>query len=399
MSKKIFAINAGSSSLKFQLLSMPDESLLVKGIFEKIGLKEGIFKIEFEGQKEKKLLAIPSHQFAVDYLLNFLLERKLIASLAEIDGVGHRVAHGGESFDDSALIDKQVLSIIEKLSFLAPSHNPVNLVGIRAFQKALPETGQVAVFDTAFHQSLSEAYYLYPLSWDYYHKYGLRKYGFHGTSHKYIAQKVKEIWEGQGEAAEHLKIINCHLGNGASICAIKNGQSVNTSMGFTPLAGLMMGSRSGDIDPMILPFLLEQEKLSAQQLSDVLNKESGLLAISQLSNDLRDVLEACDRGDEKASLAVNMFVNRIAQTIASYITDLDGLDALVFTAGIGENSALIRSLVVQKLNCLGLSLNQAANEQGQLFIQNSQSQAKILILPTNEELMIAQDTMRLLDFK
>ena len=344
-------------------------------------------------------MVIPSHQFAVDYLLNFLLERKLIASLDEIDGVGHRVAHGGESFDDSALIDEQVLSIIEKLSFLAPSHNPVNLVGIRAFQKALPETGQVAVFDTAFHQSLSEAYYLYPLSWDYYHKYGLRKYGFHGTSHKYIAQKVQEIWEGQGEAAEHLKIINCHLGNGASICAIKNGQSVNTSMGFTPLAGLMMGSRSGDIDPMILPFLLEQEKLSAQQLSDVLNKESGLLAISQLSNDLRDVLEACDRGDEKASLAVNMFVNRIAQTIASYITDLDGLDALVFTAGIGENSALIRSLVVQKLNCLGLSLNQAANEQGQLFIQNSQSQAKILILPTNEELMIAQDTMRLLEFK
>ena len=257
----------------------------------------------------------------------------------------------------------------------------------------------MAVFDTAFHQSLSEAYYLYPLSWDYYHKYGLRKYGFHGTSHKYIAQKVKEIWEGQGEAAEHLKIINCHLGNGASICAIKNGQSVNTSMGFTPLAGLMMGSRSGDIDPMILPFLLEKEKLSALQLSDVLNKESGLLAISPLSNDLRDVLEVCDRGDEKASLAVNMFVNRIAQTIASYITDLDGLDALVFTAGIGENSALIRSLVVQKLNCLGLSLNQAANEQGQLFIQNSQSQAKILILPTNEELMIAQDTMRLLDFK
>ena len=348
MSKKIFAINAGSSSLKFQLLSMPDESLLVKGIFEKIGLKEGIFKIEFEGQKEKELLAIPSHQFAVDYLLNFLLERKLIASLDEIDGVGHRVAHGGESFDDSALIDEQVLSIIEKLSFLAPSHNPVNLVGIRAFQKALPETG---------------------------------------------------IWEGQGETAERLKIINCHLGNGASICAIKNGQSVNTSMGFTPLAGLMMGSRSGDIDPMILPFLLEQEKLSAQQLSDVLNKESGLLAISQLSNDLRDVLEACDRGDEKASLAVNMFVNRIAQTIASYITDLDGLDALVFTAGIGENSALIRSLVVQKLNCLGLSLNQAANEQGQLFIQNSQSKSKILILPTNEELMIAQDTMRLLDFK
>ena len=227
----------------------------------------------------------------------------------------------------------------------------------------------------------------------------MRKYGFHGTSHKYIAQKVKEIWEGQGETAEHLKIINCHLGNGASICAIKNGQSVNTSMGFTPLAGLMMGSRSGDIDPMILPFLLEQEKLSAQQLSDILNKESGLLAVSQLSNDLRDVLEACDRGDEKASLAVNMFVNRIAQTIASYITDLDGLDALVFTAGIGENSALIRSLVVQKLNCLGLSLNKAANEQGQLFIQNSQSQAKILILPTNEELMIAQDTMRLLDFK
>ena len=396
MSKKIFAVNAGSSSLKFQLLSMPDERVLVKGIFEKIGSEQAIFKIDIEGKKEKECLPVPSHEFAVCHLLALLLDKQIIHSLDEIDGVGHRVAHGGEYFGDSARIDDQVLSIIEELSFLAPSHNPVNLVGIRSFQKALPRAGHVAVFDTAFHQTLSKEYYLYPLPWEYYDRYAMRKYGFHGTSHHYMAQKIEEIWKEQGENPEDLKIISCHLGNGASICAIRNGASVNTSMGFTPLAGLMMGSRSGDIDPMIIPFLLEQEHLSAQELSDILNKRSGLLAISEQGNDLRDILEAYDRDEEKAQLAVRMFVNRIVQTIAAYITDLGGLDALVFTAGIGENSALIRSLIVQKLGCLGLSLNPAANQQGQLFIQDEQSQAKILILPTNEELMIAQDTMRLL---
>lgn len=396
MTKKIFAVNAGSSSLKFQLLSMPDESVLVKGIFEKIGSEQAIFKIDIEGKQEKESLPVPSHEFAVRHLLGLLLDRQIIASLEEIDGVGHRVAHGGEYFDDSVLIDDQVLSIIEELSFLAPSHNPVNLVGIRSFQKALPQAGHVAVFDTAFHQSLPEEYYLYPLPWEYYDKYAMRKYGFHGTSHKYMAQKIGEIWQRQGENPDQLKIISCHLGNGASICAIQNGHSLNTSMGFTPLAGLMMGSRSGDIDPMIIPFLLEQEHLSAHELSDILNKKSGLLAVSELGNDLRDILEGYDRGDEKAVLAVKMFVNRIAQTIAAYLTDLGGLDVLVFTAGIGENSSLIRSLIVQKLGCLGLSLKESANQQGQLFIQSPQSQAKILVLPTNEELMIAQDTLRLL---
>ncbi|MBP2621309.1 acetate/propionate family kinase [Streptococcus panodentis] len=399
MSKKIFAVNAGSSSLKFQLLDMPSKHVIAKGIFEKIGSQQGIFTMEFKGRKEKELLDLPSHQFAVQHLLDALLKQQVIRSLDEIDGVGHRVAHGGESFGDSVYVDERVMSIIEELAFLAPSHNPVNLTGIAAFKKALPQVGNVAVFDTAFHQSLRPEFFCYPIPSRYYERYQIRKYGFHGTSHQYIAEKVAALWEEQGESAADLRIISCHLGNGASICAIKNGCSVNTSMGFTPLAGLMMGSRSGDIDPMILPFLMQQEGLTAQAISDLLNKESGLLAVSQLSNDVRDIVEASQQGDGKAALALQMFVNRIAQTVAAYITDLAGLDALVFTAGIGEHSALIREMVINKLNCLGLFLNPSANEQGQLFIQNKDSKAKILIVPTDEELMIAQDTMRILELE
>lgn len=393
---KIFAINAGSSSLKFQLLEMPAEQVIVKGIFERIGSEEAIFKLESDTLKEKEILPIASHQIAVDYLLEVLCSKHIIDSLEDIDGVGHRVAHGGENFEDSAIVDDSVESIIQDLSFLAPSHNPVNLVGIKAFQKALPQVKNVAVFDTAFHQSLSPEFYSYPLPVKYYDKYRMRKYGFHGTSHKFIAQKVADLLKEAGESLDDLKIINCHLGNGASLCAMKDGVSVNTSMGFTPLAGLMMGTRSGDIDPMIIPFLIEQEKLSAQEISDVLNKESGLLAVSQLSNDLRDIEAAYDKGEEASVLALNMFVNRIVQTIAGYITDLGGLDVLVFTAGIGENSAKVRQMVVDKLACFGLVLDQDANKQAQTFIHQDYSTSKIAIVPTNEELMIARDTMRLL---
>lgn len=396
--KKIFAINAGSSSLKFQLLEMPVEKILVKGIFEKIGSDEAIFKLESDTLNEKSLLPIASHQVAVDYLLKALCDKGIIASLEEIDGIGHRVAHGGEHFTDSALVDERVEGIVKDLAFLAPSHNPVNLVGIHAFQKALPSVGNVAVFDTAFHQSMTPEFYRYPLPVTYYEKYRLRKYGFHGTSHKFIAQKVTELLQEQGEAINDLKIINCHLGNGASLCAIKNGESVNTSMGFTPLAGLMMGTRSGDIDPMIVPFLMEQEGLNPHQVSDILNKESGLLAVSELSNDLRDIIEAYDKGEEASVLALDMFINRIVQTIAGYITDLGGLDVLVFTAGIGENSRQVRKMVVDKLGCFGLSLDETANQQAQTFIHHDFSTSKIAIVPTNEELMIARDTMRLLGF-
>lgn len=396
--KKIFAINAGSSSLKFQLLEMPVETILVKGIFEKIGSDEAIFRLESDSLKEKVVLPIASHQVAVDYLLKVLCDKGIIASLDEIDGIGHRVAHGGESFTDSAVVDEHVERIVQDLSFLAPSHNPVNLVGIHAFQKVLPTVGNVAVFDTAFHQSLAPEFYRYPLPVRYYEKYRLRKYGFHGTSHKFIAEKVTTLLQERGESIADLKIINCHLGNGASLCAIKNGRSINTSMGFTPLAGLMMGTRSGDIDPMIIPFLMDQEGLDSHQVSDLLNKESGLLAVSELSNDLRDIEVAYDKGEEVSVLALEMFINRIVQTIAGYITDLGGLDVLVFTAGIGENSRQVRKMVVDKLGCFGLSLDDNANQEGETFIHQAFSTSKIAIIPTNEELMIARDTMRLLGF-
>lgn len=390
---KIFAINAGSSSLKFQLLAMPEEKILAKGIFERIGEKEAVLSLDVQGHKEKVSLAIKTHKEAVAYLLEILCQKGVVKNLAEISGVGHRVAHGGNYFKDSALIDDQVVERIDQLSFLAPSHNPVNLDGIKAFREILPQVPNVAVFDTAFHQTLSAEHYLYPLPKTYYEKYGLRKYGFHGTSHKYIAQRLEAIYKGMGREPKDLKLISCHLGNGASLCAIRNQESVNTSMGFTPLAGLMMGSRSGDIDPAIVPFLMDEEGLSTSDMTAILNKESGLLAISEISNDLRDIEGAYRRRSSQASLAINMFVNRIAQTIASYWVDLNGLDALVFTAGIGENSVLIREKVVERLACLGIELNKSANEAGDLFIQGEASKVDVLIIPTNEEVMIARDTM------
>lgn len=396
MTKKIFAINAGSSSLKFQLLAMPEEIIIAKGIFEKIGETDAIFKLKSENLDKKEILAIPNHKFAVEKLLSELLENQIIQSMDEIDGVGHRVAHGGEIFKDSVVIDQKVEAYISDLSELAPSHNPVNLVGVRAFQNALPEVGNVAVFDTAYHQTLSPEYYLYPLPMKYYEQYKIRKYGFHGTSHKFIASEVERILGEAGKDVTHLKIVSCHLGNGASICAIKDGKSLNTSMGFTPLAGLMMGSRSGDIDPMILPFLLKKEQLDATDLSHLLNQESGLLAVSGISNDLRDVEAASLKGDERASLAIQLFVNRISQTIAGYISDLGGIDVLVFTAGIGENSATIREKVVERLACFGLVIDPEANDNGEQFIHSLLSKTMIAVLPTNEEIMIARDTMRLL---
>lgn len=394
--KKIFAINVGSSSLKFQLLDMPDEEIIAKGIFERIGEKEARFSLELRGKKEEVAVAVRTNREAVRYLLDCLCDKGVIKSLDEIEGVGHRVAHGGDYFNTSILVTDEVLKIINDLAFLAPRHNPVNLDGIKAFREILPNTPNVAVFDTAFHQTLSPEYYLYPLPKRYYDKYRLRKYGFHGTSHKYIAIKTKEIYEQEGLATGQLKIISCHLGNGASICAIKNGKSINTSMGFTPLAGLMMGSRSGDIDPAIVSFLMEQESLRTGEVIDILNNESGLLAISELSNDVRDIEEAYYRGVEQASLALDMFTNRIAHTIAAYFLDLDGADALVFTAGIGENSRLIREKVVEKLHALGARLDREANDYGETIISQEDSNIKLLVLPTNEELMIARETIEIL---
>ncbi|HFI0450359.1 TPA: acetate/propionate family kinase [Streptococcus suis] len=394
--KKIFAINAGSSSLKFQLLAMPDEEIIAKGIFERIGEPESAFTLVYQGQKETEKLVLSSYKEAVNYLLKKLDEKGIIQSLADIAGVGHRVAHGGDYFKSSALVDQDVINKIDDLSFLAPSHNPANLEVIKAFKELLPNTPNVAVFDTAFHQSLSEEYYLYPLPRKYYDKYRLRKYGFHGTSHKYISLITKEVYKQQGLDTDQLKVISCHLGNGASICAMKGQTSINTSMGFTPLAGLMMGSRSGDIDPAILPFLMEEEGLTPDQINTILNKESGLLAVSEISNDLRDIEEAYHNGNPQAKTAIEMFTNRIAHTIATYIVDLAGVDAIVFTAGIGENSKLIREKVAGKLVAFGVKLDKESNHSGKMVISQEQSSIKLFVLPTNEELMIARDTLELI---
>ncbi|HFI0425518.1 TPA: acetate/propionate family kinase [Streptococcus suis] len=394
--KKIFAINAGSSSLKFQLLAMPDEEIIAKGIFERIGEPESAFTLVYQGQKEIEKLVLSSYKEAVNYLLKKLDEKGIIQSLADIAGVGHRVAHGGDYFKSSALVDQDVINKIDDLSFLAPSHNPANLEVIKAFKELLPNTPNVAVFDTAFHQSLSEEYYLYPLPRKYYDKYRLRKYGFHGTSHKYISLITKEVYKQQGLNTDQLKVISCHLGNGASICAMKGQTSINTSMGFTPLAGLMMGSRSGDIDPAILPFLMEEEGLTPDQINTILNKESGLLAVSEISNDLRDIEEAYHNGNPQAKIAIEMFTNRIAHTIATYIVDLAGVDAIVFTAGIGENSKLIRKKVAGKLLAFGVKLDKDSNHSGKMVISQEQSSIKLFVLPTNEELMIARDTLELI---
>ncbi|HFU4000403.1 TPA: acetate/propionate family kinase [Streptococcus suis] len=394
--KKIFAINAGSSSLKFQLLAMPDEEIIAKGIFERIGEPESAFTLVYQGQKEIEKLVLSSYKEAVNYLLKKLDEKGIIQSLADIAGVGHRVAHGGDYFKSSALVDQDVINKIDDLSFLAPSHNPANLEVIKAFKELLPNTPNVAVFDTAFHQSLSEEYYLYPLPRKYYDKYRLRKYGFHGTSHKYISLITKEVYKQQGLDTDQLKVISCHLGNGASICAMKGQTSINTSMGFTPLAGLMMGSRSGDIDPAILPFLMEEEGLTPDQINTILNKESGLLAVSEISNDLRDIEEAYHNGNPQAKIAIEMFTNRIAHTIATYIVDLAGVDAIVFTAGIGENSKLIREKVAGKLVAFGVKLDNESNHSGKMVISQEQSSIKLFVLPTNEELMIARDTLELI---
>lgn len=391
MSQKIMAINAGSSSLKFQLFSMPDEQVITKGLIERIGKQDAIFTIEFAGQKQKETLPVSDHQQAVDHLLKVLLDHQIIRSLDEISGVGHRVAHGGEAFRDSALIDDAALYEIEQLSILAPLHNPVNAIGIRAFLKALPHAKAVAVFDTSFHQTMAPDTYLYPLPYRYYTELGIRRYGFHGTSHKYVSQVCAEKMD---TPLSELRIISCHLGNGSSICAIQHGRSVNTSMGFTPLAGVMMGTRCGDIDPSIMPFIAQREAKTPDEMNLLINNESGLLGVSGVSNDYRDVEQAAKDGNPQAQLALKMFANRIRDFIGSYIAHMGGLDALIFTGGIGENSRTARSAICHALDYLGISLDAGKNDANETFIQQSAAPVSIAVINTNEELMIARDVMR-----
>lgn len=392
MSHKIMAINAGSSSLKFQLLAMPQGEMICQGLIERIGMANARVTMKTSAQKWQETAPIADHREAVTLLLDKLLRHHIINTLQDIDGVGHRVAHGGEFFKDSARVTDETLAQIERLAELAPLHNPVNVLGIHIFRQLLPSTPSVAVFDTAFHQTLDESAYIYPLPWRYYAELGIRRYGFHGTSHKYVSTALAERL---GIPLSALRVICCHLGNGSSICAIKGGQSVNTSMGFTPQSGVMMGTRSGDIDPSILPWIAEREGKTPQQLNYLLNNESGLLGISGVSHDYRDVEQAADDGNRRAALALTLFAERIRATIGSYIMQMGGLDALIFTGGIGENSARARAAVCHNLHFLGLSIDEEKNLRNATFIQAENAVVKVAVINTNEELMIAQDVMRI----
>ncbi|MBM7644817.1 acetate kinase [Scopulibacillus daqui] len=391
---KILAINAGSSSLKFQLLEMPEEQVITKGLVERIGLPKSIFTIEANGEKQKEERDIPDHAEAVRILLDKLTTLGIIDSLEEINGIGHRVVHGGEVFNDSVLITDEVLKAIEEVSDLAPLHNPANITGIKAFQKVLPNVPAVAVFDTAFHQTMPEKSFLYSLPYEYYEKYGIRKYGFHGTSHKYVTQRAAELLE---RPIEQLRLISCHLGNGASIAAVEGGKSIDTSMGFTPLAGVMMGTRSGNIDPALIPYIMEKTGKTAEEVINVLNKKSGLLGVSGFSSDLRDIEEEARQGNKRAELALESFAGRIHKYLGSYAAKMHGVDAIIFTAGIGENSDVVRAKVLKGLEFMGVYWDPALNEvRGkEAFVNYPHSPVKVIIIPTNEEVMIARDTVRL----
>ncbi|WP_078379405.1 acetate kinase [Sutcliffiella halmapala] len=391
---KVIAINAGSSSLKFQLFEMPSEAVITKGLVERIGLNDAIFTISVNGEKVTEITDIPEHGVAVKLLLSKLIDLNIIQSFDEITGIGHRVVHGGEKFSDSVLITDEVLAQIEDLSELAPLHNPANIVGIKAFQEILPNIPAVAVFDTAFHQTMPEKSFLYSLPYEYYEDYGVRKYGFHGTSHKYVSERAAELL---GRPVEQLRLISCHLGNGASIAAIEGGKSIDTSMGFTPLAGVAMGTRSGNIDPALIPFIMEKTGKNADEVLDVLNKRSGILGVSGFSSDLRDIESSASEGNERAELALEVFASRIHKYIGSYAARMYGVDAIIFTAGIGENSDVIRARVLQGLEFMGVYWDPALNKvRGkEAFINYPHSPVKVIVIPTNEEVMIARDVMRI----
>ncbi|MFS9016282.1 acetate kinase [Streptococcus cristatus] len=393
MSKTI-SINAGSSSVKWQLYSMPEEKVLAKGLIERIGLKDSISTVKFDGRSERQTLDIADHTQAVKILLDDLKRFEIIQSYDEITGVGHRVVAGGEYFKESALVTDDVLKKIEELSLLAPLHNPANADGIRAFRQLLPDITSVAVFDTSFHTTMPEKAYRYPLPTKYYTENKVRKYGAHGTSHEYVAHEAAKLL---GKPIEELKLITCHIGNGASITAVDKGRSVDTSMGFTPLGGVMMGTRTGDIDPAIIPYLMQHtdDFNTPEDISRILNRESGLLGVSEKSSDMRDIHEAMRAGDEKARLANEIFVDRIQKYIGQYLAVLNGADAIIFTAGIGENSVTIRSMVIEGISWFGCDVDPEKNFFGATGdISTEAAKVRVLVIPTDEELVIARDVER-----
>lgn len=393
----ILVINCGSSSLKYQLINMNDESVLAKGLVERIGIEGARVKHTTTG-KEEVVIEEPmeDHRKALELVLGALVNKDYgaVKSMDEIGAVGHRVVHGGENFANSVVIDGDVMKAIEECIDLAPLHNPPNIMGIEACQELMDETPMVAVFDTAFHQTIPEGNYMYALPYELYEKYGIRKYGFHGTSHKYVTARAADML---GKDEKDLNIITCHLGNGASIAAVKNGKSYDTSMGFTPLEGLAMGTRSGDMDPAIIPFLMEKDNMSIEDVNNLINKESGVLGISGLSSDFRDIEIAMEEGNERAKLALDVFINRVKKYIGAYSALLPTVDGIVFTAGIGENSASIREAVCEGLDVLGVEIDKEANDMRgkEAIVSKDSSKVKVLVIPTNEELMIARDTLGL----
>lgn len=389
---KILSVNAGSSSLKFTLFDMPEEKELISGVFERIGIENSFYTIKLNGEKIKKETELKDHKAAFELLVKELIDNKIVDSLDEIAGIGHRIVQGGSYFDKTVLATEDNISIVEKLSSLAPLHNPAAVVGIRAAQSVFPNATQTLVFDTAFHQTMEEEVYLYPVPYEWYTKYAVRRYGAHGTSHKYVSMRANEILDN-----EDARLITCHIGNGASISAVKAGKCVETSMGLTPNAGLMMGTRCGDIDATILPYIMEETGMSAKEMDTALNKQSGLLGISGVSSDSRDIEDGINNGDERCILAQKMYVKRIVDFIAKYYVELGGCDAIIFTAGVGENSISTRMEVMEKLACLGVKPDEERNNvRGkETLISADNSKIPVYVIPTNEELMIATDTYNL----
>ena len=388
---KVLSVNAGSSSLKFQMYEMPEEKVLISGLFERIGINDSFYSIKINGEKTKKEAELKDHSDAVRILCDELLENKVISSLDEIEAVGHRLVHGGDKYPNSVVIDEDVVKTVESLTDLAPIHVPANLIGVRAFQELIPNANEVGVFDTSFHQTMEKEAYLYSVPYEYYEKYGVRKYGFHGTSHKFVSERMNEIL-GKNDT----KIITCHVGSGGSISAVKNGKCIDTSMGFTPNAGIMMGTRSGDIDYTLIDYMMKKSGKTLAELDTELNKKSGLEGICGAS-DLRDVEQGIDDGDEKCILAYDMYVKRIVEYIAKYYVLLGGCDAIVMTAGGGENSRVLREKVIDRLSCLGIKLDKEANDMRgeEKCISTSDSSLPVWVIPTDEELMIARDTYNL----
>ena len=387
---KILSINAGSSSLKFTLFEMKDESVIASGIYERIGLEGTNYTIKYNGEKVTEEVEVTNHEEAVRNLINKLMDLEIIKDLDEIKGVGHRIAHGLDKYSESVIITDKVIEDIESTKEFAPLHVPGILKGIHAFREVLPEALMVGVFDTAFHQTMDEETYLYPVPYKWYSEYGVRKYGFHGTSHRYIADYVKKLLK-----KDNYKLISCHIGSGGSICAIKDGKSIDTTMGFTPLAGIMMGTRSGDIDPSIIPYVMEKEGKNASEIVEDLNKVSGVLGLSLLSSDMRDLVNACDEGNHQAIITKDKYVRRIVDYIAQYYVLLGGADIIVFTAGVGENNIAIRREICEKLSCLGIKIDLDKNNvRGEeVKLSTDDSSTLVYVIPTDEELMIARDTL------